>query len=75
MSMQKEILNHVIDIKSRVGAIEEHLKTLNGRMGKCENSVDGHDKRIDAIDRRLAYYAGGFFVLAAVIQIGINHFF
>jgi len=76
-----EILGHIIDIKQHLGNIDGHLKELNGRVNRNVEDIEkgregfgAQDKRLDKVERRLAYYAGGIGVLLIFIQGVINYF-
>ncbi len=81
MGKTDEILNHIIDIKGRMGKIEGHLDKLNGQVLRNMKDIrdDGktlkeHDKRQDGFDRKLAYYGGGITVLFTLVNLALNHF-
>ena len=37
---QDQILNHIIDIKAKLGVIDEHLKTLNGTVERQQREIE-----------------------------------
>ena len=79
---QETLLPHIIDIKEKVGGIEEHLKTLNGSVSRQQKEIeqericnkDNSDK-INKINLVMAKWAGGAVVLVSIINIVIIRWF
>ena len=51
MTKTDQILEYIVEIKEDVGAVKQHLETINGTIGN-------HDKKINELMRR-QYWAFG----------------
>ena len=65
MSKQDQILDYIIQIKTDIGGIKQHLKDING-------NVNRHDKEIKGIKKKVAYVSGVIATIGAGIGIFIN---
>lgn len=74
MVSNNEILSHIIDIKTDVSAIQEHLKTLNGKVASNVAKIEDNRKKVDKLDKTIAVYAAVFTVVVAAVQIAIKLF-
>jgi len=71
MSNKQDIMiEKLISIESRLGGIEQHLKTLNGRTANNENNHLKNTEDINKINKKHAYFAGAI----TVILIGFELF-
>ena len=61
MTKTDEILNKVIDIRIKVGKMEEHLNGING-------AVERHNLQINALQRWIWGAAGVVAVVALALQ-------
>jgi len=60
-----QILDYIIEIKTDIGGIKQHLKDING-------NVDKHDKEIRGIKKKVAYVSGVIATIGAGIGIFLN---
>jgi len=60
-----QILDYIIEIKTDIGGIKQHLKDING-------NVDRHDKEIKGIKKKVAYVSGVIATIGAGIGIFLN---
>lgn len=74
MTKYDSIIQHLIDIKSDVSGMKEHLKSINGSVGRHEKRLNKHDNRIGRISRQQAYYAGGISVVVLIGGFLLNKF-
>lgn len=72
MVNNNEILSHIIDIKTNVSAINEHLKTLNGKVATNVNNIEKNRSEIIKTKITLAKYSAGIVVAITLIQLGIK---
>lgn len=49
-----KVVDAIYDIRERVIKVEEHLKTQNGRLNKCETKIGTHDTNLDKINIEMA---------------------
>lgn len=73
---QDQILNHIIDIKAKLGGIDEHLKTLNGTVERQQREIETREnaslinsKAIGCIRIKMAKWAGGAIVIMSIINM------
>ncbi len=52
------IINHLIDIKTDIGGIKQHLKDMNGSIKRHDEDIDGNRKSIGSIKNRQFYFMG-----------------
>jgi len=76
------LLPHIIDIKEKVGGIEEHLKTLNGTVARQQKDIEkrrvhseDNSTEINKIKIVMAKWAGGAIVIMSVINIILVRWF
>lgn len=81
MTTQKDILNHIIEIKEQLGAlggdtkqINEHLKTLNGSVARHETNIKNNCNDISSVKLQLAKWGGAFVVISVLLQIILKVF-
>ena len=72
MSKQDQILEKVSETQIDVATIKEHLKALNGTVARHEKHDSETDMKINTINRKLAYYAGG--IAALVFAAGLINY-
>jgi|TARA_R100000093_G_scaffold65431_1_gene36448 archaellum component FlaC len=60
-----QILDYIIEIKTDIGGIKQHLKDING-------NVDRHDREIKGIKKKVAYVSGVIATIGAGIGIFLN---
>ena len=65
MGKTDQILDYIIEIKTDIGGIKQHLKDINGK-------VSIHDKEIKGIKKKVAYVSGVIATIGASIGIFIN---
>ena len=65
MSKTDQILDYIIEIKTDIGGIKQHLKDINGKVAY-------HDKEIKGIRKKVAYVSGVIATIGAGIGIFIN---
>ena len=78
-----QILGHIIEIKERLGGIEEHLRTLNGKVIKNQTDIAEHyaeskichtdiDKKLENINVTLAKWGTAFGIVFVLVQLAIK---
>ena len=79
---QDEVLKYIIEIKTNIAKIEEHLKTLNGSVIRHQKELDTRQKasenntsEIGVIKLKMAKWAGGAVVIMAIINMVIARIF
>jgi len=88
MVKSNELLNHIIDLKTDVSAIKQHLKDMNGKLvthneqlnTSCPLKHKEVDKKIDLINKfitkvkiRDAKIYMAFTIINAIVVFAITH--
>lgn len=63
-----QILNHIIEIKSDLSAIKQHLADLNGKVMLNQTRIEENRTAQESIKITLAKWGGVFAVLFSAIQ-------
>lgn len=76
-----QIIETLTEIKVHLASMDGHLKELNGRVTRNVTDIrddrkklESHDARLDKIDKKIAYWAGGIAVVMAFVSFIINYF-
>ena len=69
----EDLLGHIIEIKSDTAGINEHLKTLNGKVSKNVTDIEEHREKIENINLTLAYYVGGATAILFLVELALRY--
>lgn len=58
MGKNSDIINHLIEIKEKVGGIEQHLEDMNGSLNRHDSEIKDNRKSITSVRNRQFYLMG-----------------
>lgn len=70
-STNELILKELMDINSKIGAIEEHLKNLNSKVANHEKRLNETAIEVDSLKKTVWGMIGGLSVIVLMLQIWI----
>ena len=70
--MNKEILNHIIEIKESVASIKEEIRASSQRIQAHDICIKELQDKHDKLNLKFAYYGGGIAVIVFVMDLAVN---